>query len=187
MDNLPTTRPGETPRARADEFCVHSPRTLELRSIPIPTDHRNPTTSDAWRPSRLPPEPPPPLKLPCEPPADECVSVDDDNIGVSTDASCITDLSWETVSDTGSKTAKAGKKKKKKKKSGAARKKRRKERIDRPPASFEAESAGNVSSDSNPHKEAILDILSSLARRGDLPKLADLGLLTRFGNHQENV
>ena len=25
MDNLPTTRPGETPRARADEFCVHSP------------------------------------------------------------------------------------------------------------------------------------------------------------------
>ena len=66
-----------------------------------------------------PDTPPPPLKLPCEPPADECVGVDDDNISVSTDASCITDHSWETVSDTGSKTAKAGKKKKKK--SGAAR------------------------------------------------------------------
>ena len=117
---------------------------------------------------------PPPKLPPCEQPADDCVSVDDDNISDSTDASCITDLSWETVSDTGSKTAKAGKKKKKKK-SGAARKKRRKERIDRPTAPLEAESAGNVSSDSNPRKEACLDILSSLARRGDLPTLADLG------------
>ena len=121
MDNLPTTRPGETPRARADEFCVHSPRTLELRSIPSPIDHRNPTTSDAQRPSRLLPVPPP--KLPCEPPADECVSTvsertdhlyenspsvlpclpaagaeNEDNVSVSTDASCFTDISLETVS-----------------------------------------------------------------------------------------
>ena len=121
MDNLPTTRPGETPRARADEFCVHSPRTLELRSIPSPVDHRNPTTSDAQRPSRLLPVPPP--KLPCEPPADECVSTvsertdhlyenspsvlpclpaagaeNEDNVSVSTDASCFTDISLETVS-----------------------------------------------------------------------------------------
>ena len=121
MDNLPTTRPGETPRARADEFCVHSPRTLELRSIPSPIDHRNPTTSDAQRPSRLLPVPPP--KLPCEPPADECVRTvsertdqfyensssvlprlpaagveNEDNVSVSTDASCFTDVSLETVS-----------------------------------------------------------------------------------------
>ena len=42
----------------------------------------------------------PPKLPPCEQPANDCVSVDDDNISDSTDASCITDLSWETVSRT---------------------------------------------------------------------------------------
>ena len=60
---------------------------------------------------------------------------DDDNVSVSTDASGMSDLSCETVSETGSAKGR------KKKKSGAARRKRKQERIDASLAQFDAERA----------------------------------------------
>ena len=60
---------------------------------------------------------------------------DDDNVSVSTGASGMSDLSCETVSETGAAKGR------KKKKSGAARRKRKQERIDASLAQFDAERA----------------------------------------------
>ena len=60
---------------------------------------------------------------------------DDDNVSVSTDASGMSDLSCETVFETGAAKGR------KKKKSGAARRKRKQERIDASLAQFAAERA----------------------------------------------
>ena len=87
MDNLPTTRPGETPCARARELS--QAYTGNARGgIQEPLAYRNLTTHAARRP--IPPEPPPP-KPPDPPPDDDCTSV-------STAVSACTDFSCETAS-----------------------------------------------------------------------------------------
>ena len=104
--------PNPTPPGNAERRYSDSERTNNL-----PTKYHDysddlATTCDPA--ARLPG-----LRQPPKPPFD-----DDDNVSVSTDASCgSSNLSWETGSETGRKTGK-------KKKSGAARRKRKKERID---------------------------------------------------------
>ena len=105
MDNLPTTRTGETPCARAREpnslYLTGNARggiqeTLVYRSEPKLHDSRRKAPPPPTEP--LPPKPPdppslppaPPPKLPRELPADDCISV-------STDVSERTDFSCETV------------------------------------------------------------------------------------------
>ena len=106
MDNLPTTRPGETPCARAREldslYLTGNARggiqeTLVYRSEPKLHDSRRKAPPPPTEP--LPPKPPdppslppaPPPKLPRELPADDCISV-------STDVSERTDFSCESSS-----------------------------------------------------------------------------------------
>ena len=104
MDNLPTTRPGETPCARAREldspYLTGNARggiqeTVVYRSEPILNDSRRKALPLPTEP--LPPKPPDPPGLPPAPPLPRKLPADD-CISVSTDVSERTDFSCETSS-----------------------------------------------------------------------------------------